>query len=177
MISFEYFVDGLKDEEIQKAVRMADIQDLKSALLYALKFEAVNQASCIDRHSIQGARVTADVPCESSWLKEIEKLRKQIQDLMAERQNLRRGRITCWGWGGVGHLRSSCPRINKEDRNVKCWGCDVTGHARSNCTRLNQEYPHSASVIESKKVCSHRKGSEEGNINSPSRRRCPENSK
>ncbi|GFU61674.1 uncharacterized protein TNCV_4522111 [Trichonephila clavipes] len=41
-ISLQYFVDGLKDGEIQKAVRMADVQDLKSALLYALKVEAAN---------------------------------------------------------------------------------------------------------------------------------------
>ncbi|GFS74925.1 uncharacterized protein TNCV_1395991 [Trichonephila clavipes] len=33
IISVEYFVDGLKDEEIQMAIRMADVQDLKSALL------------------------------------------------------------------------------------------------------------------------------------------------
>ncbi|GFV70048.1 uncharacterized protein TNCV_2585611 [Trichonephila clavipes] len=52
MISFEYFVDGLKDEEIQMAVRMADFKDLKSALLYAPKVEAATQASCIDHHSI-----------------------------------------------------------------------------------------------------------------------------
>ncbi|GFW23151.1 uncharacterized protein TNCV_3802511 [Trichonephila clavipes] len=56
-ISLQYFVDGLKDGEIQKAVRMADVQDLKSALLYALKLEAATQASRRDRQSIQGARV------------------------------------------------------------------------------------------------------------------------
>ncbi|GFS58382.1 uncharacterized protein TNCV_2475291 [Trichonephila clavipes] len=94
MISFEYFVDGLKDEEIQMAVRMADFKDPKSALLYALKVEAAIQASCRDRHSIRGARLTADAPCESPWIKEIETLREEIQDLTAKRQNLRRRRIT-----------------------------------------------------------------------------------
>ncbi|GFV41338.1 uncharacterized protein TNCV_1301981 [Trichonephila clavipes] len=64
-ISLQYFVDGLKDGEIQKAVRMADVQDLTSALLYALKLEAATQASRRDRQSIRGARVTADEPCES----------------------------------------------------------------------------------------------------------------
>ncbi|GFW23498.1 uncharacterized protein TNCV_3805951 [Trichonephila clavipes] len=65
VISLQYFVDGLKDGEIQKAVRMADVQDLKSALLYALKVEAANEASCRNSHSVRGARVTADAPCES----------------------------------------------------------------------------------------------------------------
>ncbi|GFX85073.1 uncharacterized protein TNCV_4999021 [Trichonephila clavipes] len=60
IISLQYFVNGLKDGEIQKAVRMADVQDLNSALLYALKLEAATQASRRDHHSIRGARLTAD---------------------------------------------------------------------------------------------------------------------
>ncbi|GFW97289.1 retrovirus-related Pol polyprotein from transposon 412 [Trichonephila clavipes] len=35
-------------------------------------------------------RGNADAPCESPWIKEIEKLREEIQDLMAQHQNLRR---------------------------------------------------------------------------------------
>ncbi|GFU12370.1 uncharacterized protein TNCV_723401 [Trichonephila clavipes] len=62
-ICLQYFVDGLKDGEIQKAVRIADVQDLKSALLYVLKLEAATQASRRDRQSIRGARVTADELC------------------------------------------------------------------------------------------------------------------
>ncbi|GFW36884.1 uncharacterized protein TNCV_4349251 [Trichonephila clavipes] len=76
---------------------MADVQDPKSALLYTLKVKATNEASCRDSHSVRGARVTTDAPCESPWRKEIEKLREEIQDLMAPRQNLRRRKITCWG--------------------------------------------------------------------------------
>ncbi|GFV82056.1 uncharacterized protein TNCV_3152541 [Trichonephila clavipes] len=95
IISLEYFVDGLKDEEIQMAVRMAGVKDLKSALLYALKCEAATQASCIDHHSIRKARVTADEPCESRCIKEIETLKEEMHDLIAQRQNRRRRGITC----------------------------------------------------------------------------------
>ncbi|GFX98411.1 uncharacterized protein TNCV_4001801 [Trichonephila clavipes] len=146
-ISLQYFVDGLREGEVQKAVRMTDVQDLKSAL----KVEAANEASCRDSHSVRGARVTTDAPCESPWRKEIEKLRKEIQDLMAQRQNLRRRRITCWGCGRTGHLRSNCPRVNQED-------------------------PCGTSVTESKKVCSNRKGSDE-NGDVRSKRPCSESSK
>ncbi|GFV25639.1 retrovirus-related Pol polyprotein from type-1 retrotransposable element R1 [Trichonephila clavipes] len=55
MISFQNFVDGLQEGDIQKAVRMADVQDLKSALFYFLKVEAANEASCRDSHSVRGA--------------------------------------------------------------------------------------------------------------------------
>ncbi|GFX04742.1 uncharacterized protein TNCV_2247251 [Trichonephila clavipes] len=40
IIALQYFVDVLKDGEIQRAIRRTDIQDLKSVLLYALKLEA-----------------------------------------------------------------------------------------------------------------------------------------
>ncbi|GFS76808.1 uncharacterized protein TNCV_4424121 [Trichonephila clavipes] len=177
MISLEYFVVALKGEEIQSAVRMVDFQDLKSALLHALKFEAATRASCIESHSIRRARVTADALCESLWRKEIRKLKEEIQDLVALRQNRRRRSITCRGCGKPGHLRSNCSRNNKEDRSTKCWGCGGAGHLRNNCSRVNQKDPHRASVIESKKACSHRKESADGNIDAPSRRSCPENSK
>ncbi|GFV82414.1 uncharacterized protein TNCV_3982071 [Trichonephila clavipes] len=177
MISLEYFVNGLMDEEIQMAVKMADVQDLKSALLYALKLEAANEASCRNRHSIRGTRVNTDAPCESPWVKEIEKLKEEIKDLMAQRQTLRRRRITCWGCSGAGNLKSSCPRINKEDRNIKCWGCGSTGHVRSNCPRVNQKDPCRTSVTESKKVFSNRKGSADGNGDVRSKRPCSESSK
>ncbi|GFY19270.1 DUF4817 domain-containing protein [Trichonephila clavipes] len=50
------------------------------------------------------------------------------------------------------------------------------GHL-SNCPRVNQEDPRYVSVIESKKVCSHQKGSADGNGDVPSRKPSPENSK
>ncbi|GFU58547.1 integrase_H2C2 domain-containing protein [Trichonephila clavipes] len=49
---------------------------------------------------------------------------------MVQRQNLRKRRITYWGCGGVGHLRSSCPRTNKEDHSIKCWGAVEPGILR-----------------------------------------------
>ncbi|GFW14627.1 uncharacterized protein TNCV_1560901 [Trichonephila clavipes] len=106
----------------------------------------------------------------------LRKLREEIQDLMAQRQNLKRCRITCWGCGGVDHLRSSCPRIIK-DHNIKCCGCCRTGHVRSNCPRVNQEDPFRTSVTESKKVCSNRKESADKNGDVRSKRLCSESSK
>ncbi|GFU35238.1 integrase_H2C2 domain-containing protein [Trichonephila clavipes] len=68
-------------------------------------------------------------------------------------------------------MRSSCPRINKEDLNIKCWGCGRTGPSSKsrrslsyNCNRI-------------KKVCTNRKGSAHGNADALSRRPCPESCK
>ncbi|GFX51121.1 uncharacterized protein TNCV_2734721 [Trichonephila clavipes] len=99
---------------MQKAVRMADVQDLKYAVLYTLKLEAAPPASRQDRQSIRAARVTIDAPCESPWKSDIEKLRDEFQAFKDQRQN-------------------------QEKRNFKCWGCGVTGHLRRNCSRSRQD--------------------------------------
>ncbi|GFX71471.1 uncharacterized protein TNCV_2694591 [Trichonephila clavipes] len=118
VISLKYFVDGLKDGEIQRAVRMADVQDLKSALLYAPKLEATTQASRRDHQSIQGSRVTLDSPCESPWKSYIEKLRDEFQAFKAQRQNQEKRKFKCWGCGGTGHLRRNCPLSMKDENTV-----------------------------------------------------------
>ncbi|GFW26317.1 uncharacterized protein TNCV_4423641 [Trichonephila clavipes] len=158
-------------------VRMADVKDLKYALLYALKVEAATQASYVDRHSIREARVTVDEPCESRCMKEIEELKEEMQASKAQHQNRSRRSITCWGCGESVHLRSNCPRNNKEHRSNKCWGCGGAGHLRNNCLRVNLKIPHRSNVIESKKVCSHQKGLARVNSEASSRRPCTENSK
>ncbi|GFT48877.1 uncharacterized protein TNCV_2770961 [Trichonephila clavipes] len=156
---------------------MADVDDRKSALLYALKFEAANEASCRDRYSIHGARVTADAPYESPGMKEMKKLKEEIHKTMAQLQKRRRRSITYWGCGEPRHLRSNCPRNNKEDCSTKCWGCGGMGHLRNNCLRVNHKYPHRASEIESKNGCSVRKGSSDENGVFHSKRPWSENSK
>ncbi|GFX85750.1 uncharacterized protein TNCV_2471521 [Trichonephila clavipes] len=97
---------------------MADVQDLKSALLYALKLEATTQASRRDRQSIRGARVTTDEPCESRLLKEMEKLKEDMQTIKAGISNQEKRNFKCWGCGGTGHLRRNCPRARKEKSTV-----------------------------------------------------------
>ncbi|GFV54132.1 uncharacterized protein TNCV_1027051 [Trichonephila clavipes] len=115
VISLQYFVDGLKDGEIQRAVRMADVQDLKSALLFALKLEAATQASRQDRQPLRGARGNLDAPYESPWKSDIEKLRDEFQAFKAQRQNQEKRNFKCWGCGGTGYLRRNCPRSRKDN--------------------------------------------------------------
>ncbi|GFX47916.1 uncharacterized protein TNCV_4792951 [Trichonephila clavipes] len=95
---------------------MADVQGLKSALLYALHLEAATQASRRDCHSIRRASVTADEPCESRCIKEREKLKEEMQ--MAQSQNQEKRKFKCWGCSGTGHLKRNCPRARKEENTA-----------------------------------------------------------
>ncbi|GFT92062.1 uncharacterized protein TNCV_4561191 [Trichonephila clavipes] len=117
-IALQYFVDGLKEGEIQKAVRMTDVQYLKSALLYALKLEAATQASRKDRHFIRGARVTADEPCESRFLTEMETLKEEMQTIKAGISKQEKRNFRCWGCVGTGHLRRNYLRLRKDENTV-----------------------------------------------------------
>ncbi|GFX19137.1 retrovirus-related Pol polyprotein from transposon 412 [Trichonephila clavipes] len=45
VLALQHFIDGVRDPEIQKALRMADLKDLKGALVFAMKLEAAQQAT------------------------------------------------------------------------------------------------------------------------------------
>ncbi|GFT63342.1 retrovirus-related Pol polyprotein from transposon 412 [Trichonephila clavipes] len=45
VLALQHFIDGVRDPEIRKALRMADLKDLKRALVFAMKFEAAQQAT------------------------------------------------------------------------------------------------------------------------------------
>ncbi|KFM56688.1 Retrovirus-related Pol polyprotein from transposon 412, partial [Stegodyphus mimosarum] len=71
ILSLQYFIDGIRDPEIQKALRMADVKDLKSALVYAMKFEAAQQATRRDRHPIRAAHIQEPVDPMTARLDEL----------------------------------------------------------------------------------------------------------
>ncbi|KFM76840.1 hypothetical protein X975_19817, partial [Stegodyphus mimosarum] len=49
ILSLQYFIDGIRDSEIQKVLRMVDVKDIKNALVYAMKFEAAQQTTRRDQ--------------------------------------------------------------------------------------------------------------------------------
>ncbi|KFM75817.1 hypothetical protein X975_16651, partial [Stegodyphus mimosarum] len=57
ILSLQYFIDGIRDPEIQKALRMADVKDIKSALVYAMKFEVAQQATRRCHHPVRVVQV------------------------------------------------------------------------------------------------------------------------
>ncbi|GFW83894.1 uncharacterized protein TNCV_856771 [Trichonephila clavipes] len=77
---------------------------------------AATQASRKDRHSIRGVRVTADKPCKSRLLSEMEKLKDEMQTIKAGISNQEKRNFK--GCGGTGHLRRNCPRARKEENTV-----------------------------------------------------------
>ncbi|GFX28108.1 retrovirus-related Pol polyprotein from transposon 297 [Trichonephila clavipes] len=99
VLALQHFIDGVRDPEIQKALRMADLKDLKGALVFAMKFEAAQQATRKDRHPIRAN--------ESDT-------RTQVWS-----ESRRKKTLKCWTCGGEGHLQRSCRARQGDETNKR----------------------------------------------------------
>ncbi|GFS51414.1 gag-Pol polyprotein [Trichonephila clavipes] len=108
VLALQHFIDGVRDPEIQKALRMADLKDLKGALVFAMKFEAAQQATRKDRHPIRA--VNESNTSNSS----VERLERQMRSFMNRVESLMSQKadgkktLKCWTCGREGHLQRSC---------------------------------------------------------------------
>ncbi|KFM62548.1 hypothetical protein X975_20006, partial [Stegodyphus mimosarum] len=94
ILSLQYFIDGIRDPEIQQALRMADVKDIKSALVYAMKFEVAQQATRKGHHPLRAVRVHEPV----------DQLIARLDDLTRQVNALQRN-------------------IGDKKPTVKCWNC------------------------------------------------------
>ncbi|GFW76337.1 gag-Pol polyprotein [Trichonephila clavipes] len=78
VLALQHFVP-----EIQKALRMADLKDLKGALVFAMKFEAAQQATRKDRHPIRA--VNESDTSNSS----VERLERQMRSFLNRVESLK----------------------------------------------------------------------------------------
>ncbi|GBN24896.1 hypothetical protein AVEN_140452-1 [Araneus ventricosus] len=103
----QYFVDAIRDEETHLSTRLMDFTDLKSTLVYFMKFESAKTASKI---SIKARSIETD---DDTWkerddtfesvLKALEKL---VNNLAAEQSTHRQNaNVTCWKCFKKGHVQ------------------------------------------------------------------------
>ncbi|GFW68508.1 retrovirus-related Pol polyprotein from transposon 412 [Trichonephila clavipes] len=108
VLALQHFIDGVRDPEIQKALRMADLKDLKGALVFAMKFEAAQQATRKDRHSI---RAVNESDTSNSSVERLERQMRsfmnRVESLMSQKADGKKT-LKCWTCGREGHLQRSC---------------------------------------------------------------------
>ncbi|GFY20569.1 retrovirus-related Pol polyprotein from transposon 412 [Trichonephila clavipes] len=108
VLALQHFIDGVRDPEIQKALRMADLKDLKGALVFAMKFEAAQQATRKDRHPI---RAVNESDTSNSSVERLERQMRsfmnRVECLMSQKADGKKT-LKCWTCGREGHLQRSC---------------------------------------------------------------------
>ncbi|GFU90866.1 retrovirus-related Pol polyprotein from transposon 412 [Trichonephila clavipes] len=108
VLALQHFIDGVRDPEIQKALRMADLKDLKGALVFAMKFEAAQQATRKDRHPI---RAVNESDTSNSSVERLERQMRsflnRVESLMSQKADGKKT-LKCWNCGREGHLQRSC---------------------------------------------------------------------
>ncbi|GFX70407.1 retrovirus-related Pol polyprotein from transposon opus [Trichonephila clavipes] len=106
--ALQHFIDGVRDPEIQKALRMADLKDLKGALVFAMKFEAAQQATRKDSHPI---RAVNESDTSNSSVERLERQMRsfmnRVESLMSQKADGKKT-LKCWTCGREGHLQRSC---------------------------------------------------------------------
>ncbi|GFW29539.1 CCHC-type domain-containing protein [Trichonephila clavipes] len=87
---------------------MADLKDLKGALVFAMKFEAAQQATRKDRHPI---RAVNESDTSNSSVKRLERQMRsflnRVESLMSQKADGKKT-LKCWTCGREGHLQRSC---------------------------------------------------------------------
>ncbi|GFU28419.1 retrovirus-related Pol polyprotein from transposon 412 [Trichonephila clavipes] len=108
VLALQHFIDWVRDPEIQKALRMADLKDLKGALVFAMKFEAAQQATRKDRHPI---RAVNESDTSNSSVEQLERQMRsflnRVESLMSQKADGKKT-LKCWTCGREGHLQRSC---------------------------------------------------------------------
>ncbi|GFW79795.1 gag-Pol polyprotein [Trichonephila clavipes] len=108
VLALQHFIDGVRDPEIQKALRMADLKDLKGALVFAMKFEAAQQATRKDRHPIRAVNESDTSNSSVEWLeRQMRSFMNRVESLMSQKADGKKT-LKCWTCGREGHLQRSC---------------------------------------------------------------------
>jgi hypothetical protein len=113
-LALQYFVDAIRDPEIQQALRIADNKDLKSALVYAMKIESAQQATKKEHRFVRGA--TAET--KSTSIEELsDEIRKMLKFLENKEAPKTRQQLQCFKCGKIGHIQKWCPtrRVSRND--------------------------------------------------------------
>ncbi|GFX22469.1 gag-Pol polyprotein [Trichonephila clavipes] len=103
-LALQHFIDGVRDPEIQKALRIADLKDLKGALVFAMKFEAAQQATRKDRHPIRAVNETDTSNSSVERLeRQMRSFMNRVESLMSQKADGKKT-LKCWTCGREGHL-------------------------------------------------------------------------
>ncbi|KAJ8915714.1 hypothetical protein NQ315_000648 [Exocentrus adspersus] len=113
-LNVQSFIDGVKDPELQQALRLGRFKTLSEAVIYGLEFEAAKNVS--RRNKVREVKVIE--PANND--EEKESTHQLLKGMMALLEKLTNG---------------DNKQASRSGRQLKCFGCGKIGHIQRNCRR------------------------------------------
>ncbi|GBM41522.1 hypothetical protein AVEN_261547-1 [Araneus ventricosus] len=150
-LAVQFFVDAIRDEDMQLRTRLMDFTDLKSALAYSMKCETSKIASKVSMHA-RPIRIE-----DNAGRRKDEKGHVQLE-CPSDSAPRRNPNVTCWICYKKGHVQRECPSDNASRRNpnATCWKCDKKGHLQNECQQITSINHHKETRHGSDKALSRR---------------------
>ncbi|GBN96246.1 hypothetical protein AVEN_242122-1 [Araneus ventricosus] len=119
-LAAQYFVDAIRDEDMQHSTRLTDAKDLKSSLAYSMKYEAARTVSKTSRHV--RSRETEDHTSrerDDKFEFFFNRLEKLLNSSVSGRKNTPRQNpnVSCWKCSKKGHVQRECQEITSNEEN------------------------------------------------------------
>ncbi|UYV63390.1 hypothetical protein LAZ67_2003939, partial [Cordylochernes scorpioides] len=143
-LAAQTFIDGIRDVEVQRVLRLASSDKSREALVRALEVEAAYRVSESGHPRVRGAELIAEQSTtggggESDAIKEI---LRRLERLEETGRPGRRSARPCFRCGRYGHLKRQCTRLERLEETGRpgrrsagpCFRCGRHGHLKRQCT-------------------------------------------
>lgn len=104
-ISVQYFIDGVRDTDMQYALRLGRFKNLAEAVIHGLENEAAKNASNCKRNKVREVKFAEENNELNECLAEIKTL---LQKLNTTNQRRTEIKIECYRCGKKGHISRDC---------------------------------------------------------------------
>ncbi|UYV79070.1 hypothetical protein LAZ67_17000994, partial [Cordylochernes scorpioides] len=143
-LAAQTFIDGIRDVEVQRVLRLASFDKSREALVRALEVEAAYRVSESGHPRVRGAELIAEQSTtggggESDAIKEILGTLERLVERLEETG--RRSAGPCFRCGRYGHLKRQCTRLERLEETGRpgrrsagpCFRCGRHGHLKRQC--------------------------------------------
>ncbi|GBM95178.1 hypothetical protein AVEN_199160-1 [Araneus ventricosus] len=118
----QYFVEAIREEDMQRSTRLMDAKDLKSSLAYSMKYEAARTVSKTSRHVRSFETEDHRSRERDDKLEFFNRLENFLNSSVAGKKSTprRNSNMTCCKCNKKGHVKRACQVNDIYSRKLTC---------------------------------------------------------